>query len=324
MTQRFLIAMALCLLTSIASAVDGGRRIIFEVHWFTQDAEGRAEPLWEGQLDKGQLESHVYEDSELYQGVPWHVLIDRVGETQLRVRRWVSTEQYRVGDPIPGQATDETFELADLRPMQLAIIDTPDGGRIFANIIPKLQRPALEPAQLTASSLGLDYLCVHRSPVIVDESFVVAELTGLKQYAIVDVPEIALVSFSLTPLDGWEPIGILESGTIEIDLPHGHVLTVTGVRTGPFGNIAPGPFQVFGTIEPSQSSRADVTQRVKERLAEHYDGERLRAMRAAIAANPFGRAGRVTLGSERKSSPHYQRLVGPRGTGAVGCTGSAP
>lgn len=133
-------------------------------------------------------------------------------------------------------------------------------------------------------------------------------------------PGLAKVSMSFNPIYDWTPIGSFQDGVIEIPLEAGHLLTVHAVKYGPGGFDVGGPFTVYGSIDPPETTLELAREILDFKISKRFTGDRLDVLREATANNPFGHMGRGTIGNSTKHSEHFIRVGANFGKSLTECS----
>ena len=276
--------------------------------------------IGEFEVRRGDYEWHVREGNPHYRGVPWNLIVGLDPVTQnARVTFWIDDADLQFGDD-DDAIVQEEFHAGNFEPRNFKLDSLPDGSLIQLSLVPNSIPEALPPSPLTALDAGLMRFCLKHSKVLMDDTFVLGSITGFGEKIVVDVPERAVISLSMEPINDWRPIGAYQDGVITVPMTEGHQLSISGVRIGPGGNDPGGPYVVYGSIEASNASLPEVRESVEERLKQQHSGERLEALLQAFRANPFGALGRVTVGSDRDASEHLERRAGPFGEKLWACS----
>jgi len=319
--KGLLIVLLYCMFSPVLAApieVTGKLRILEPKDNHLESTQ--AVPLYDFAIRRGNFESHAREGYPHYRGVPWNLLVAVDPQTNLvRTTVWIDDKDLWFTDDDEALVVDE-FDAGTLVPRALELYKFADGAVLQLVLIPEGIPPALEPIELTERSFGLDRFCLKHAKVIMDDTFVLGAVSGFGEKVVVDIPELALVSMSLSPLYDWKPIGTYEDGVVKVPLEDGHELSVSGVRVGPEGNVLGGPFTVFGAIEASDRLLRDVRKQVEEELAKQHEGKRLEALLAAFRANPFGALGRITVGNAEGGNENLDRYAGLFGKKLNACS----
>lgn len=308
----FLIMLAV----AATAASDQPPRVLVSGTLLEADPNGTPQPIWEFKLARGTAEFHMREDgpdgfagTEHYRGSPLNFLVEMDDVGTITTNVWVDDENYWL-EPTDELSLQSRFDATQLIPQRLTAHRYEDGTELIVTLVPSLQPPALGPTPLTAESMGLLAFCLQYSPVIVDDTFKLGELSGFGERVYVGIPGLADVNFGLAARDSWTPIGRFEKGVIEITLGDGHSLAIFGVGTGPDGSRLPGPFTVFGEILPPTADRQTVHEQTVEGLRGAFEGDRLDALMSAVERNPFVALGRSTIAFDRLPSDQLTRHAG--------------
>jgi hypothetical protein len=281
---------------------------------------GTIQTLSEFEIRRGNYEHHAREWHPNYRGIPWNLVVELDDETQnARVTFWIDGTDLRFDESDEPIISDE-FPIGELEPRHLRLLGFPDGSLLQLTLVPRTIPEALRPAPLRATEDGLTRFCLKHTKVLMDDTFVLGSVTGFGEKIVLEIPEMAVVNMSMQRLHEWPPIGTYEDGVIDIPMPGGHQLSLTGVRIGPTGSDLGGPYLVYGSIKPSQSSLTEMRDRVEERLKQQHSGDRLMALIEAFRANPFGTLSRITVGNDRETSEQLERKAGSFGQSLEACS----
>jgi len=238
-----------------------------------------------------------YPGSETYRGVPWRLRVELGDERQARVVFWLNDDNFQL-DPGDEVVIDQAVDLGGFEALSLPLYEFDEGARLLLNLSPRPVPPALEPVALEADAFGLNFLCLKRSAIVVDNAFFLSSVSGFGRNIKVRIPGLADVTMSLVEFEeaDWEPIGTYEHGLIEVDLGSGHLLSVHGARYGPEGSDMGGPFTVFGAVR-APSRTVDEARDSLELMLGQFDmaPARQTVLLEAARTSPYGGLTGVTV-----------------------------
>lgn len=140
----------------------------------------------------------------------------------------------------------EEIDLSDLKSRTIDLVKAEDGRVYRVTIVPRVLQQ-IEPRTFRISDLRMDTWRFEDSTVILNDQDYLGSLnaSGL-EIAFVDVPGLAKVEFSLLPLTGAKPEGVLENGTLRIK-HNDETLRITNVKNGIGSSTLPGevPYHVW-------------------------------------------------------------------------------
>lgn len=159
------------------------------------------------------------------------------------------------------------LDLSNLEPKSLDLVRN-DDGRIFRlNLMPRIDE-ALMPQQFNAKDLNLEHWAFPGSPVIVNDQNYIGELNmSGSPIAFIKQPGFADIEFSLLHLKGAKPIGVLQSGTLNITRPDGTTVRISNVTNGSSMTLPGGPYVVWVKWMPPSKSLDEVRKSLKEIIA---------------------------------------------------------
>ncbi|MEM9530539.1 MAG: hypothetical protein AAGA23_06450 [Pseudomonadota bacterium] len=260
----------------------------------------------------GSFEFHSWEKHENYQGEPINILVGLDEQREVWIKAWISDASTHLSSEdvlIVDTALDATALVAATTP----IYRFENGARVFVNTTPQLAESQPSPITLKAESMGLNYLCLNNSSVIVDDTFQLGRVSGFGARFTIDVPDFNLVTFSMIEFPGYVPIGEYDQGLIRIPLGQNE-LTINAVRFGASGRFFEGPFTIFGSLDPNeqspQQSRSKAAERIRERLPE----DKAQTLIDQMNVSPYAPLVRVTSSLMVEPTPQLERIIGPWGT----------
>lgn len=163
---------------------------------------------------------------------------------------------------------------------------------------------------VSAGSPAMKFLCLIRTPVIVDDNFQLGELNGFGEWVSLEIASFFDISFSLVPLHDWQNIGSYSEGTVEIALPDDHLLKVSGVGLGPQGVRNGGPLPVYGRVVPSRLNGGNVNTNAAQN-SNRYAAAIQNNLNLASGSNPFRNQWRITTGFDTALSPTLVQTLSP-------------
>ena len=178
----------------------------------------------------------------------------RVGiEGQSKDRRFIvklTVKTLSKDSPKPGDEQSREIDLTDLKPEVIELAKDADGRIYRATIIPHVKEyPATK--VFRAEEMHFDQWHLSGSILILNDQDYLGTLGASGgNLASVDVPGLAKVDFSLIPLKGSQPLGILHDGTITIRHEQ-TTLVIRDVRNGDLAEtLKGGPYTVFIRWKP--------------------------------------------------------------------------
>lgn len=184
-----------------------------------------------------------------------------------------------------------------------------DEGILMLDIIPEEPEKVLSPVTLSEQIYGLTNMCFKNSAIVIDDSFYLGSVDGFAEVLKLRIPELINIELSLKPLENMKPIGYLENGIVQINLPDGQMLQVIGVGIGFAGLRDGGRFKVYGLFDEPTISLAQAKKSNKYLLEREYKGNRLKALLKASSAHPYNGVIGITI-STGKLSPQLKQLIG--------------
>jgi hypothetical protein len=143
-------------------------------------------------------------------------------------------------------AMEQIIDLSDLKPQQLDLARDDDNRVYRLNLFPRiLEHPTAK--TFRAADLSLEEWHFNDSPVILNDQDYLGTLNmGHAPIAWIDIPGLAKVEFSLLPLTGSKPEGVLEEGSVNITHNSDTRLRISNVRNGfPSATLVGGPYRVW-------------------------------------------------------------------------------
>ena len=163
-------------------------------------------------------------------------------------------------------------------------------------------------AALPAGSPAMRFLCLIRTPVIVDDNFQLGELNGFGEWLVLEISSLADISLSLNSLRDWQEIGSWDNGTIELNLPDNHLLKIAGVGLGPNDIRSGNSLPVYGEVRVNNERVLTADDAVPQTA---YPAALRNNVNLATSSNPFRNRWRVTTGFDTALSPNLIQSLGP-------------
>ena len=160
-------------------------------------------------------------------------------------------------------------DVSSLLPQAIDLAED-DDGRVYRLVLVPGVIQRTRPKRFDSSDLRLNDWHFQHSPVILNDHDYLGLLNmGSAEIAWIDIPGLAKIEFSLAPLKGAKPEGILEGGTIRIIHGSDTRLRITNVRNGIDSQTLPGgPYQVWvhwdKPSETIEEYRESMSQRIRD------------------------------------------------------------
>lgn len=288
-------------LFSVTSQAESARNFDIDVMLISEDSTSLPRILYQvPDLQTGLAEMHGRADMNA--GL-WDLYVH--AEDGARAARYEFRE--RQGDETE---TGKVIDVSGLQPAFIELMNLETGETLVLRITPGLEETPGDALTLTEVAYGLNFLCLRDSLMVVNETFVVAELNGFGERMSADIPSLANLAFSLREIRDWQPIGVFKDGKIEIPLDHGDVVSVYNVGIGPEGFTRGGPFKVFGNIAEPTGERTEAIESTEKFLPDRYPEQRATAIIKSIKQSPYARLTAQTIGSDQMWSDALVKRIG--------------
>ena len=190
-------------------------------------------------------------------------------ETTMRSREFVATVSVTPSksDDIT-KAMSREFVFSDLQPQTVHIARNADGRIYHLHLLPRI-KTLPKPRPLDVDALRLDYWSFHNSPVILNDQDYLGQLDmSSGQLALIDLPGVAKIEFSLVPFRNAEPLGSLKDRVVNIVHKSGTSLRISDVSNGIHRQPLPGgPHQVFVRWSDPSITKTQYEKQLAETIA---------------------------------------------------------
>ncbi len=180
--------------------------------------------------------------------------------------------------PWPADAViqDRSFQvdLSSLDAKTVELGHAPDGRVYKLSLVPSMEIKAPEVSVPIADAFKkVEQMTFENSVVILNYDSYVGTILGMgdTERAYVDIPGLLRVDFSLVQLVGYEKMGSLKGGRIDLRVSEENSLQIYNVLSGAGNIIADGPYEVWAKWTPAKETTAEV---VRKTLA-MYEKEKL-------------------------------------------------